>query len=167
MAKERTGPNATTTQENGGTCAPAVTNSLDDCKLHGFAAWLQLVRAYNFMEARISADLRDDDMTLAQFDALVTLYLKGAISQQELADFLLVTKGNVVGLIDRLSARGFVERQPSETDRRVNHLQITPEGRRLVEAVLPRQRQLISKLMTTLTPSEADTLEDLLSRVRG
>jgi MarR family transcriptional regulator, organic hydroperoxide resistance regulator len=140
---------------------------IDARQLHGFSAWLQLVRAYNFMEARISADLRGDDLTLAQFDALVALVKKGAISQQELADHLLVTKGNVVGLIDRLSARGFVERRGSDTDRRVNLLQITPRGRRVVERALPRQLQLISCLMTTLTSEEAATLEDLLSRVRG
>jgi DNA-binding MarR family transcriptional regulator len=136
-------------------------------KPHGFPAWLQLVRAYNFMEARISADLRDDDLTLAQFDALVALSKKGAISQQELADHLLVTKGNVVGLIDRLSARGVVERRALESDRRVNLLQITAQGRSLVERILPRQLKLISRLMTTLTSPEADTLEDLLSRLRG
>ena len=136
-------------------------------KPHGFPAWLQIVRAYNFMEARISADLRDDDLTLAQFDALVALAKKGVISQQVLADHLLVTKGNVVGLIDRLSARGMVERQPSDTDRRVNLLQITAHGRSLVERILPRQLKLISHLMTTLTPAEANTLESLLSRLSG
>ena len=135
-------------------------------KPHRFRAWLQLVRAYNFMEARISADLRDDDLTLAQFDALVALSKKGAISQQELADHLQVTKGNVVGLIDRLSARGFVERQASETDRRINLLQITSPGRSLVERVLPRQLKLISHLMSTLTPAEANALEALLSRLQ-
>lgn len=136
-------------------------------RLHGFPAWLQLVRAYNFIEARISADLRDDSLTLAQFDVLVALVKKGAISQQELADHLLVTKGNVVGLIDRLSARGFVERHASGTDRRVNLLQITTRGRRVVERALPRQLKLIAKLMAPLTPAEAALLEDLLSRLRG
>lgn len=136
-------------------------------QFHGFAAWLQLVRAYNFVEARISADLREDDLTLAQFDALVGLCKKGAISQQELADHLLVTKGNVVGLIDRLSARGFVERRRSATDQRVNLLEITELARRLVERVLPRQLELISRLMTTLTRAEVDALEGLLSRVHG
>jgi len=136
-------------------------------RIHGFPAWLQLVRAYNFMEARISADLRDDDLTLAQFDALVALVKKGAISQQALADHLLVTKGNVVGLVDRLSARGFVKRGASESDRRVNLLQITARGRRIVERALPRQLKLITRLMNTLTPAEAALLEGLLSRVRG
>ena len=90
------------------------------------------------MESRISADLPEDDLTLAQFDALGGLCKKGAASQQELADHLFVTKGNVVGLIDRLGARGFVERRRSATDRRVNLLEITESAHRLVERVLPR-----------------------------
>lgn len=135
--------------------------------IHGFPAWLQLVRSYNYMEAQISADLRGSQLTLAQFDVLVVLAKRGAISQQGLADHLSVTKGNVVGLIDRLSARGFVERRASETDRRVNLLQITERGRRLVSRVLPRQLNLIAHLMKPLAPAEAESLEELLSRVRG
>ena len=77
----------------------------------------------------------------------------------------MLTKGNVVGLIDRLRARGFVERRRSATDRRVNLLEITQSAHRLVERVLPRQLELISRLMTTLTRAEADALEGLLSRV--
>ena len=64
------------------------------CQFHGFAAWPQLVSACHFVESRISAD------------PLVGLCKKGAVSQQELADHLLLTKGNVVGLIERLRARG-------------------------------------------------------------
>ena len=78
-----------------------------------------------------------------------------------------MTKGNVVGLIDRLSARGFLGRRRSATDRRANLLEITESADRLVERVLPRQLDLISRLMTTLTRAEADALEGLLSRVDG
>ena len=83
------------------------------CQFHGFAAWPQLVSACHFVESRISAN------------PLVGLCKKGAVSQQELADHLLLTKGNVVGLIDRLRARGFVERRRSATDRHLNLLEIT------------------------------------------
>jgi DNA-binding MarR family transcriptional regulator len=139
----------------------------DDSEVHGFPAWLQLVRAYNFMEARISADLRGADLTLARFHVLVALAKHGPMSQQKLADHLLVTKGNVVGLIDKLSARGFVERQSSATDRRVNLLRVTPAGRRMVDRTLPRQMQLIASLMQPLKPREAASLKTLLKRLRA
>lgn len=136
-------------------------------EVHGFPAWLQLVRAYNYMEARISADLRRADLTLARFDVLVALTKHGPMSQQTLADHLLVTKGNVVGLIDKLSARGFVERQSSTTDRRVNLLRVTPAGKRIVDRILPRQMQLIASLMLPLSQREAASLKALLTRLRA
>jgi DNA-binding MarR family transcriptional regulator len=135
-------------------------------KIHGFPAWLQIVRAYNYMEARVSADLRRADLTLARFDVLVVLAKFGPMSQQTLADTLSVTKGNVVGLIDKLSARGLVDRQPSKTDGRVNLLQVTPAGKRIVERILPRQMQLIAGLMRPLNPREVAALEALLARLR-
>ena len=134
-------------------------------EVHGFPAWLQLVRAYNYIEARISADLRRVDLTLARFHVLVELAKHGPMSQQTLADRLLVTKGNIVGLIDKLSARGFVERQSSATDRRVNVLRVTPAGRRIVERTLPRQMELIASLMQPLNPREAVSLKALLKRL--
>jgi len=135
-------------------------------KVHGFHAWLQLVRAYNYMEARISADLRRVDLTLARFDVLVVLAKWGPMTQQTLADQLLVTKGNVVGLIDKLGARGLVERTGSDMDRRVNLLRVTPAGRRVVKRILPRQMQLITGLMQPLTEREAASLEALLTRLK-
>jgi MarR family transcriptional regulator, organic hydroperoxide resistance regulator len=136
-------------------------------KVHGFPAWLQLVRAYNYMETRISADLRRADLTLARFDILVSLAKFGPMSQQALANHLQVTKGNVVGLIDKLSARGLVERQSSPSDRRVNLLRATPAGRRTVDRILPRQMDLIAELMEPLNHAEAASLEALLTRLRA
>jgi DNA-binding MarR family transcriptional regulator len=111
---------------------PGAAQRLRVRQFHGLAAWLQLVSAYNLVESRIPADLREDDLTLAQ-SALVGLCKKDAVSQQELADHLWVTKGNVVGPIDGLSARGFVERRRSATDPRVNLLEITESAHRLVD----------------------------------
>jgi DNA-binding MarR family transcriptional regulator len=139
----------------------------DDSEVHGFPAWLQLVRAYNYIEARISADLRRADLTLARFHVLVALAKHGPMSQQTLADRLLVTKGNVVGLIVKLSARGFVERQSSANDRRVKVLHVTPAGRRIVDRTLPRQMELIASLMQPLSQREAASLKALLTRLRA
>ena len=136
-------------------------------RAHGLPAWLQLVRAYNYMETRISADLRSDKLTLPRFHVLVALAKHGPMSQQALAGHLLVTKGNVVGLIDGLSGRALVERTRSETDRRVNLVRVTRAGARLVERVLPRQMKVVEKLMKPLSTADAASLEKLLTRLRA
>ena len=134
-------------------------------KVHGFPAWLELVRAYNYMEARVSADLRANKLTLARFDVLAVLALHGPMSQQALAGHLFVTKGNVVGLIDRLSGQGLVERTRSATDGRVNLVRVTRAGQRLVDRVMPRQMRVIAGLMKPLSLADAASLEQLLSRL--
>lgn len=56
-----------------------------------------------------------------------------------LQDGRLRDPSNVTGIVDRLEARGLIERQHHATDRRVKHLALTPEGRRLrrrVDAIL-------------------------------
>ena len=95
----------------------------------------------------MSDGLAAHGMTLAQYDVLMTLCHGNGITQQELAERLLVTKANVVGLIDRVSAAGWVERRPDPEDRRVNRLYLTeagPEARERGPArpVRPREEDL-------------------------
>ena len=69
-------------------------------------------------------------LTGPQFDVLATLHRGEGIMQQELAARMLVTKGNVTGVVDRMEALGWIERRPDPEDRRVNRLYLTEaEGR--------------------------------------
>ena len=135
--------------------------------VRGLAAWLQLVRTYNHIEAIISSDLRADDLTLARVHVMAALDFHGPMSQQAVADRLRVTKGNIVGLVNKLSTRGLVQRTVSKTDRRFNLLCITPAGREVMERIMPRQHKLIAKLMSPLTEAEATLLEKMLTRLDG
>ena len=78
--------------------------------------------------------LADHGVTLPQFDVLATLWHGEGITQQELAERLLVTKGNVVGLIDRLCGAGLIERRDDPADRRANRLHLTKAGRKRLAA---------------------------------
>src|SRR6185437_16197588 len=97
--------------------------------------WVTLARVYTLLERRLGQCLAAHGLSLSQFDVLATLWHGEGITQQELAERLLVTKGNVVGLIDRVGAAGWVERRPDPEDRRANRLYLTDAGRtRLTEA---------------------------------
>src|SRR3954462_13831725 len=91
--------------------------------------WLHLARVYQKIQRRLERILDDAGITLPQFDVLANLGMSEGINQQQLAQRLLVTKGNVCGVIDRMESAGLVERRPSPADRRANHLYLTDKGR--------------------------------------
>lgn len=131
----------------------------------GVLAWLYLMRVYDKLQHRSSQHLAQYDLTPAQFDVLAQLNLADRISQQALAERLLVTKGNVCGLIDRMSSRGLVERQSDPRDARVNLLCLTDKGRALAEEVVPAHETFMHEQMDTLNPEEQRTLQGLLRQL--
>jgi DNA-binding MarR family transcriptional regulator len=126
-----------------------------------------LFRFHNRLERRMAEALGIHGLSLAQFDVLMTLWHVEGITQQELAEWRLVTKGNVVGLIDRVSAAGWVERRPDPEDRRVNRLYLTEAGRKLVTEARPIQHALVKQVFGKLTEGELRQLHALLERLDG
>src|SRR5690606_15252315 len=85
-------------------------------------------------------------------------------NQQELADRLRMTKGNLVGLIDRLSDRGWVEREQVPGDRRVNRVKITAAGLEFIHIVLPEQAKVVQNMFAALKDDDVETLRRLLKK---
>src|SRR5262249_32315826 len=81
---------------------------------------------------------RDGLITLPQFDVLVQLARQGeGLSFVELSRKLLVTSGNLTGIIDRLERDGFVAREPDASDRRVVRIRLTEKGSELIARLVP------------------------------
>ena len=126
-----------------------------------------LLHFHSRLERCLSEGLSAYGVTLAQYDVLMTLCCGDGITQQELAERLLVTKANVVGLIDRVSAAGWVERRPDPEDRRVNRLYLTDAGRKLASAAWPGQCALVKKIFGRLTETELQQMHALLGRLES
>ncbi|HVY62775.1 MAG TPA: MarR family transcriptional regulator, partial [Planctomycetota bacterium] len=82
-----------------------------------------------------------------QGHALHLLDEKGPLSMSEVAEHLGCDASNVTGIVDRLEARGFVERRPHERDRRVKLLAITPAGHEVHELFHERMREPPQELL--------------------
>src|SRR5919199_136532 len=78
----------------------------------GLLAWLRLVRVFQKVDRAATDSLRCRQLSPAQLDVLAKVGSSEGISQQELADALLVTKGNVCQLLDKMEANGLLERRP-------------------------------------------------------
>jgi DNA-binding MarR family transcriptional regulator len=125
-------------------------------------AWLRLVRVFQKVD-RASVDLlRQWDLSVAQFDVLVQVGVAEGMTQQKLADQLLVTKGNVCQLLDRMEERGLLVRRQ---EGRANHLYLTEKGRSLRAESLPAQERLIEGIFATLPHAQQATLLATLRRL--
>lgn len=124
--------------------------------------WFRFLRLHQRITGRAAQEFRRIGLSIPQFDLLSTLSEREGASQQEIAERLYVTKGNVSGLIDRLAALGLVERRALPADRRSYALHLTAEGRRIVEEGLALQNRLITQTLGDLPAADLADLDRIL-----
>jgi DNA-binding MarR family transcriptional regulator len=124
-----------------------------------------MIRTFWTLQSKVEDSLKKHKLTLAQFDLLAMLLGLEDLNQQELAKKLAVTKGNMVGLVNRLSRRGFVKRVPSRIGRRANVIRLTANGRKLVTAALPDHLRLVRSMTNPLGAEELRKLRALLKQL--
>lgn len=124
--------------------------------------WFRFLRLHQRITGRAALEFRALGLSLAQFDLLSNLSAQEGVSQQDLAERLFVTKGNVSGLVDRLATAGLVERRALPGDRRSHALYLTPEGRSVTEHGLALQRRLVAATLGTLFPADLAELDRLI-----
>ncbi|GHO46574.1 MarR family winged helix-turn-helix transcriptional regulator [Ktedonospora formicarum] len=124
--------------------------------------WLRLYRTFQKIDRAQTIHLRTWGLNVAQFDVLARVGAHKGMTQQELADSLLVTKGNVSLLLNRMESLGLLKRYQ---EKRSNILVLTEKGRELHDRVVPAHEDLIASLMTGLTASENMELQRLLRKL--
>ncbi len=125
-------------------------------------AWLRLLRVSQKVERDLARQLKLWGLNNAQFDVLAHVGAAEGITQQELADSLLVTKGNVAQLLGRMERRGLIERR---SQGRTNRLFLTDEGRRTFTEVVPTHEALIDDRLSVLSEEDQKQLFELLRRL--
>ena len=95
----------------------------------------QLVNVMMLMRREVAARMAAHGLTDAQWKPLWMLKVGRATTAFELAREMDVDAGAITRLVDRLAAKGLVERARSATDRRVVHLRLTSAGETAVAEV--------------------------------
>ena len=126
------------------------------------ATWLRLARVFHKIDHASVEQMRTWDLSLAQFDVLARVGASEGVTQQQLADRLLVTKGNICQLLDRMEARGLLERRQ---EGRANRIFLTESGQTLWNEVVPAHEALIGELLGALSPDEQAELLPLVRKL--
>lgn len=126
---------------------------------------VQMVRTNAKFMQRMHRVFRRYGVSGPQFDVLATVHREEGMMQQELAARLLVTKGNVTGVVNRMEALGWIERRPDPEDRRTNRLYLAEPGKVLFAEVNPKHDALIYEVMGEFQPDEVQAFRRLLQRL--
>jgi DNA-binding MarR family transcriptional regulator len=130
--------------------------------------WLRLLTCSNLIEGRVRAGLREDfSITLPRFDLLAQLdRAADGLTMGELSDRLMVSNGNITGLVERLVGEGLIARAPSPGDRRRSRVKLTLAGKRAFDAMTPTHERWIDDLFAGLSRTEMADLLGLLAKLK-
>jgi DNA-binding MarR family transcriptional regulator len=122
--------------------------------------WLRLLRATRAIEAELRERLRVQfAITLPQFDVMAALYRKeDGMTMTELSRMLIVSNGNVTGIIDRLVMDRLVDRQPAADDRRSFRVRLTSKGALQFAAIAKAHQDWVDKMLCDFDGEEAETI---------
>jgi len=129
------------------------------------AAYVKLLRAARAVSQRVEPRMAAHGLTLTQLGVLEVLLHKGLLTHRELGRKVLTSAANMTDVIDKLEARGLVQRLRCPEDRRLVHVGLTDAGRCLIQTVFPLHAADIAAAMGGLDAAGLTELGDLLRKL--
>ena len=131
--------------------------------------WIRLLRASRTIEAELRERLsKEFATTLPRFDVLAALYrVPDGMLMSDLSRFLLVSNGNVTGIVDRLVSEGLISRARRNGDRRTSIVRLTPRGRDSFRAMAAAHEGWVSELLADVSKTDAQRLTSMLKAFRS
>ena len=132
----------------------------------GVHVFLVLWKATRAVEAYAEKSISQLEMCGSDFAVLEALLHKGPLPVNEIGKKILLTSGSITVAVDRLEAKGLVERRPHGTDRRARIVHLTKEGTKLITRIYADHAADMERLVSaSLTRAERETLIGLLKKI--
>lgn len=129
----------------------------------GLLIWYRLSRVYGHNVRETQQHLKKWDLSVAQFDVIAQIGEQGKLTQQQLADKLFVTKGNITQLLVKLEEQGLITR---EQQWKIKLVSLTDKGKALYAEVVPKQERFQVSQFDALTRDEKKQLVRLLRKIQ-
>ena len=130
-----------------------------------FRNWVAVARVHNLWEKAFSEALAPLDIQVAHYDVLANIFHVPGLTQQALAEKLLVGRSAMSMLLPELERRNLIERRTDEADKRVRRLWLTPEGEIVTRKALAIHTARIEAMMGVLSDAECNAIGETMWRV--
>ncbi len=131
----------------------------------GTHVWLVLSRAANAVSAVADRHIESFGFCASDFGILECLLHKGALPVNTIGKKILLTSGSITSAVDRLERKKLVARQFDPADRRARIVDLTADGRKLIEKAFREHEREIELAMAVLSSAERKTLIGLLRKL--
>ncbi|PZR29598.1 MAG: MarR family transcriptional regulator [Citrobacter freundii] len=131
-------------------------------------AAVNIIYTFNWMTEQTKEIFADADITPQQFNILRILRgsLPNPLSTLQIRERMLDKMSDTSRIVDRLIAKGLVKKGTCKTDRRLVDVMITDKGKKVLEKLDQRQDEM-DNVIASLSKKEAQTLSELLDKMRG
>ncbi|MFJ7978325.1 MarR family winged helix-turn-helix transcriptional regulator [Peribacillus sp. NPDC096379] len=129
--------------------------------------FLILMQTSKAIHEQIKEEIAKNKLGITEFSVLEVLYQKGKQTIQQIGNSILISSGSMTYVIDKLEQRGLLSRNACLNDRRVIHVILTDDGNELMKKVMPIYHEFVNHMFDSLDSDEAETLVQLLRKVRN
>jgi len=149
--------------------APLVSKRRDGDSKARLRLWVRLLRATRLVEGETRERFKSKfNVTLPRFDVMAALYRKpDGMLMSEISRFLLVSNGNVTGIVDRLVQDGFIVRSQRNGDRRTSFVRLTVKGHAAFVEMATAHERWINELLGGVNARDAEQLSAKLKSFRS
>jgi MarR family 2-MHQ and catechol resistance regulon transcriptional repressor len=144
---------------------PVEKRTIPQIDTSGVHVWLVLWKASRAVEAHALRNVAGLDMGLSDFGVLEALLHKGPLSIKDLGAKVLLTSGSITTAVDRLEAKGLVERINDKQDRRSRIVRLTTTGRKVIKKAFAAHKLAMEPAVSGLDLKDRVQLMELLRRL--
>ncbi len=102
------------------------------------------------------------DLTPVQYAALVAIHTHPGIDATRLSAVIAFDRSTLGSVIERLQAKGYIERKPAPEDRRIKLLHLTKSGAAILRDIIPAVERAQARMLEPLKPADRKALMGLL-----
>jgi MarR family 2-MHQ and catechol resistance regulon transcriptional repressor len=126
----------------------------------------ELATTYQAFESYSTSHVKEMGLTMTQFDVLATLGNQPPMTCKDLGEKTLILKGTMTGVLERLEAKGLIEKIANEEDGRSYKIGLTKSGDKLFQKAFPEHLQYLGKAFSQLSSKEIEQAVSALKAVK-